>query len=120
MFYTTQNQSLSLVLSISDTQITESYSGVFIADVYFVSLYWDTSINHSRKKRSCFGHGRQKRSCVEPKDAPSPQNLTIIPVYDAKTDINYTLSTQHFNCLYWNGMRWTSDGCKVIHHNREH
>ncbi|KAL9976392.1 hypothetical protein ACROYT_G013690 [Oculina patagonica] len=51
--------------------------------------------SHKRKKRSCFGNRREKRSCVEVKDPPPtpPQskNVTVVPVYDSKTDQNYTL-----------------------------
>lgn len=92
-----------------------THSLCIIPGVYYVGLLWDKSQSNSRKKRSCFDNGRQKRSlCVEPKEAPKPVNITKIPTYNPDTDMNYTLSTQQFNCLYWSGKEWTSKGCKVI------
>lgn len=69
----------------------------------------------SRRKRSCFDSRRQKRSCIEPKDAPQPENVTIIPRYDPENDVNYTMSIQETKCLYWNkgAQKWVSNGCKV-------
>ena len=78
------------------------------------------SSQHARERRSitCFGHGRQKRACVGFKDPP-PKGViqTIIPQYDALTDVNYTMSITQSSCLYWSEDKgkWTSEGCKVIH-----
>lgn len=68
-----------------------------------------------RKKRSCFSRGREKRSCVELKDPPKPENITVKPVYDPKTDMNYTMSILEEECLFWDSTEeyWSSRGCKV-------
>ena len=68
-----------------------------------------------RQKRSCFGRGRKKRSCVETKDPPRPENITVKPVYDPKTDINYSMTVLEEQCLFWDTAeeRWSSRGCKV-------
>ena len=78
---------------------------------------------NKRKKRSCFGGKRQKRSCVEVKDPPPtpPQgkNVTVVPVYNSKTDQNYTLRVALGSCVYWSEERemWMTDGCQVSHVN---
>ena len=72
-----------------------------------------------RQKRSCFGHGRQKRSCVQVKDPPAPppegENITVVPVYDPRTDDNYTMRVALGSCVYWSDKRqmWTTEGCEV-------
>lgn len=72
-----------------------------------------------RSRRSCFGKRRQKRACVEDKDPPptpaTAVNKSIIPQYDPRTDVNYTVKIAKQNCLYWSDskQKWTSDGCKV-------
>ncbi|KAL9967119.1 hypothetical protein ACROYT_G025287 [Oculina patagonica] len=76
--------------------------------------------SHKRKKRSCFGNRREKRSCVEVKDPPPtpPQskNVTVVPVYDSKTDQNYTLRVALGSCVYWSEKRemWITDGCHAL------
>ena len=74
-----------------------------------------------RKKRSCFGRGRQKRSCVEFKDPPRPKNITVKPVYDPMTDVNYSLSIMEEECMFWDSTeeRWSSRGCKVSYHENK-
>ena len=75
--------------------------------------------SHKRDKRSCFGNGRQRRSCVEVKDPPPtpPQgeNVTVVPVYDSKSDQNYTLRVALGSCVFWSEQRekWTTEGCRV-------
>ena len=75
--------------------------------------------SHKRQRRSCFGNGRQKRSCVEVKDPPPvpPQreNITVVPVYDSKSDQNYTLRIALGSCVFWSEERekWIADGCTV-------
>ena len=75
--------------------------------------------SHKRAKRSCFGNRRQKRSCVEVKDPPltSPKgkNLTVVPVYDSKSDQNYTLRVALGSCVFWSEERekWITEGCQV-------
>ena len=77
------------------------------------------SSRNARERRSvpCFGHGRQKRACVGFKDPP-PKGVTktVIPQYDASTDVNYTMTITQSGCLYWSEEKdkWTSEGCKVI------
>ena len=68
-----------------------------------------------RRKRSCFTRGREKRSCIEIKDPPRPANITVKPVYDPRTDINYSMSVLEEECLFWDTAeeRWSSRGCKV-------
>jgi len=68
-----------------------------------------------RKRRSCFGKRRWKRSCVEFKELPKPENITLIPVYDPKTDVNYSMNVEEEECLFWNrtAEKWQSNGCKV-------
>ena len=83
--------------------------------------------SHKREKRACFEFGskRQKRSCVEVKDPPPtpPQSksATEVPVYDSKTDQNYTLRVALGSCLYWSEERemWITDGCQVSETNLE-
>ncbi|KAL9976396.1 hypothetical protein ACROYT_G013694 [Oculina patagonica] len=76
--------------------------------------------SHKRKKRSCFGNRREKRSCVEVKDPPptpaQSKNVTVVPVYDSKTDQNYTLRVALGSCVYWSEERemWITDGCQVL------
>ena len=75
--------------------------------------------SHNREKRSCFGNRRQKRSCVEVKDPPPtpPQgrNVTVVPVYDSKSDHNYTLRVAHGSCVFWSEEKekWITEGCRV-------
>lgn len=72
-----------------------------------------------RVRRECEGNSRRKkRSCVGVKDpptTPAPTPMTIIPVYDANTDVNYTLTSTVSFCGYWSEEKekWTTDGCKV-------
>ena len=72
-----------------------------------------------RRKRSCFGQGRQKRSCVEVKDPPPTpprsENVSVVPVYDSRTDYNYTLKVAQESCVHWSEERemWITDGCQV-------
>ena len=77
----------------------------------------------ARKRRDldsdCLSHnGRQKRGCVgvkTPPPTPSPTTRIIVPLYNASTDINYTMSVSVSGCLYWSEeeQKWTSEGCKV-------
>ena len=75
--------------------------------------------SHKREKRSCFGNGRKRRSCVEVKDPPPtpPQgeNVTVVPVYDFKSDQNYTLKVALGSCVFWSeeSEKWISEGCRV-------
>ncbi|XP_048586645.1 LOW QUALITY PROTEIN: polycystic kidney disease protein 1-like 2 [Nematostella vectensis] len=69
-------------------------------------------------RRDCGSHGRQKRSCVDIKDPPTtppPQNITIVPKFDAKTDVNVSLSGSMASCLYWSmeKQEWRSEGCQA-------
>ena len=85
---------------------------------YYIGILYENGegeLQSRRKKRSCSGGGRQKRSCVEVKEAPRPENITVKPVYDPKTDVNYSLSLLKENCLFWDSKeeRWLSRGCKV-------
>ena len=74
-----------------------------------------------RVVRSCKeSHGRQKRSCIgvkEPPTTPLPTPEVIVPKYDARTDVNYTMTVEMRSCLYWSEVKqsWTSEGCKVFH-----
>ena len=83
------------------------------------SLHSSVKEAYKRKKRSCLGSRRQKRSCVEVKDPPpSPpqsKNVTVVPVYNSKTDQNYTLRVALGSCVYWSEERqmWITDGCQV-------
>ena len=75
--------------------------------------------SHKREKRSCFGNRRQKRSCVEVKDPPliPPQskNVTVVPVYNSKSDHNYTVRVALGSCVFWSEERekWITEGCRV-------
>ena len=85
---------------------------------YYIGILYDKSEQErmrKRKRRSCFGKHRQKRSCVEFKELPKPENITLIPVYDPKTDANYSMNIEEEKCLFWNrkAEKWQSDGCKV-------
>ena len=101
----------------------EAYDMVLLHEVinrpgpYFIGILYEGNNEgpQSRKKRSCFGQGRQKRSCVEFKDPPKPENITVKPVFDPRTDRNYTISVQEEACLFWDSSeeRWLSRGCRV-------
>ena len=85
---------------------------------YYIGILYDNSEQErmrKRKRRSCFGKRRWKRSCVEFKELPKPENVTLIPVYDPKTDVNYSINVEEEECLFWNRKveRWQSNGCKV-------
>lgn len=84
---------------------------------YFIGILYEENNERPqrRKKRSCFGQGRQKRSCVEFKDPPKPENITVKPGFDPKTDKNYTMNIQEEACLFWDSSeeRWLSRGCRV-------
>ncbi|XP_068717180.1 polycystin-1-like protein 2 [Montipora capricornis] len=84
---------------------------------YFIGILYEQSQQkpERRKRRSCFGKGRQKRSCVEFKDPPQPENITVIPVYNPKTDANYSMNVKQEECLFWDSVKeqWLSRGCKV-------
>ena len=85
---------------------------------YYIGILYDKSEQErirKRKRRSCFGKRRHKRSCVEFKELPKPENITLIPVYDPKTDANYSLNAEEEECLFWNRKveKWQSNGCKV-------
>ncbi|KAK2571916.1 Polycystin-2 [Acropora cervicornis] len=85
---------------------------------YYIGILYDNSEQErmrKRKRRSCFGKRRWKRSCVEFKELPKPENITLIPVYDPKTDVNYSMNVEEEECLFWNrkAERWQSNGCKV-------
>ena len=77
------------------------------------------TVGLKRSRRSCFEHRRQKRACVEDKDPPPTVaafvNKTVVPQYDPRTDVNYTVNIDKQNCLYWSKTKqmWTSEGCKV-------
>ena len=85
---------------------------------YYIGILYDKSEQErirKRKRRSCFGKRRQKRSCLEFKELPTLENITLIPVYDPKTDVNYSMNVEEEECLFWNrtAEKWQSNGCKV-------
>ncbi|XP_068717189.1 polycystin-1-like protein 2 [Montipora capricornis] len=84
---------------------------------YFIGVLYNQSQEkpERRKRRSCFGKARQKRSGVEFKDPPQPENITVIPVYNPKTDANYSMNVKQEECLFWDSVKeqWLSRGCKV-------
>ena len=75
--------------------------------------------SHKREKRSCFGNRRQKRSCVEvknpPPTPPPSENVTVVPVYNSKSDHNYTLRVALGSCVFWSeeSEKWITEGCRV-------
>ena len=101
----------------------EAYDMVLLHEVinkpgpYFIGVLYEENNEgpQRRKKRSCFGQGRQRRSCVEFKEPPKPENITVKPVFDPRTDRNYTMSVQEEACLFWDSIeeRWLSRGCRV-------
>ena len=84
---------------------------------YYIGILYDKEAQRTkrRKRRACSRKGRQKRSCVEIKDPPRPENITVKPVYNPKTDVNYSMSIIEEECLFWDSKeeRWLSRGCKV-------
>lgn len=101
----------------------QSYDILLVHDLlskpgtYFIGILYEKNGDGAkrRKRRSCFGARRKKRSCVEFKDPPRPENITVKPAYDPKTDVNYSMSILEEKCLFWNSTeeRWESGGCKV-------
>ncbi|KAL9952074.1 hypothetical protein ACROYT_G039278 [Oculina patagonica] len=94
--------------------------------VHFIGIRLASKLNEeekrnrgSRSTRSCKDHhGRQKRSCIGVKDPPTtppPEAEIIVPQYDERTDLNYTMGVTMRSCLYWSEKKqsWTSEGCKV-------
>lgn len=94
--------------------------------VHFIGIRLASKLNEeakrnmgSRSTRSCKDrHGRQKRSCIGVKDPPTtppPKPEIIVPQYDERTDVNYTMVVTMRSCLYWSEKKqsWTSEGCKV-------
>ena len=77
------------------------------------------NLSHKKEKRSCLSGRRRKRSCVKVKDpAPTPpqtEKVSVIPVYDSKTDQNFTLKVALGSCVYWSEKfdKWISSGCRV-------
>ena len=87
---------------------------------YFLGVQGRSGTNsHKREKRSCFGNRRQKRSCVEVKDPPptpaQSENITVVPVYNSKSDHNYTVRVALGSCVFWSEERekWMTEGCRV-------
>lgn len=77
-----------------------------------------TTPGHVRRvRRGCSHNGRQKRSCVGVKDPPTtpPPILEIKPLFNATTDVKYTLSVSMGTCQYWNATAdaWSTEGCRV-------
>ena len=74
---------------------------------------------HKREKRSCYENRRQKRSCVEVKDPPptppQSENITVVPVYNSKSDHNYTVRVALGSCVFWSegSEKWITEGCRV-------
>ena len=62
-------------------------------------------------------HVRQKRWWITVKEPPTTpiSTMTIVPKYNNKADVNYSISVKIGTCLYWaeNKQDWTSEGCKV-------
>ena len=79
----------------------------------------NTRIKRKSAMKSCKdNNGRQKRSCIGVKDPPTtppPTPDIIVPQYNQRTDVNYTMLVTMRSCLYWSETRqaWTSEGCKV-------
>ena len=78
----------------------------------------NTSAGQGRRvRRGCSHNGRQKRSCVGVKDPPPtpPPIVVIKPLFNASTDVNYTLLVSMATCQYWNvtADAWSTEGCKV-------
>lgn len=110
-------------------RITSKMTGKLGIHYLGVQFFIGNSIDHAngtnqnarsmRVRRDCEGNSRRKkRSCVGVKDpptTPAPTPMTIIPVYDANTDVNYTLKSSVSFCGYWSEEKekWTTDGCKV-------
>lgn len=103
--------------------ITSKLTGMTGLHYLGLRFLQDTTITDNeilvRKRRDCTSSsGRQKRSCVGVKDPPTtppPTPVTVVPIYNPLTDINYTLTSTVSFCGYWNEEeeQWTSMGCKV-------
>ena len=90
--------------------------------VYYIGiLYWRniSADNYPRRKRrACFSTTRAKRSCVETRTPPPPLGVykeSIIPPYDPRVDMNYTIETDELSCRFWSHKegKWITEGCKV-------
>ncbi|XP_048585280.1 uncharacterized protein LOC5502169 isoform X2 [Nematostella vectensis] len=77
-----------------------------------------------RVRRDCGGSSRERRSCLLYKDPPPRPTQapgqggrleTVVPVFDEKRDVRYTIDKFQSSCKYWDVERevWTTKGCKV-------
>ena len=66
-------------------------------------------------KSAVKSHVRQKRWWITVKEPPTTPIPKIVPKYDSRTDVNYSMSVKIGTCLYWaeNKQDWTNDGCMV-------
>ena len=90
--------------------------------LYYLGILYSRNISADnyplRKRRSCFSTTRAKRSCVEIRTPPLPLGVykeSIIPPYDPRVDINYTIETDELSCRFWSHDegKWITEGCKV-------
>ena len=114
----TSNPYMSSLSSNVTGDIGVHYIGISLA---IETKETNTPNKQRRIERSCKeSHGRQKRSCIGVKDPPTtppPTPEVIVPKYDARTDVNYTMTVTMRSCMYWSEVKqaWTSEGCKVFH-----
>ena len=56
-----------------------------------------------------------EHQCVKIKVSPKRQETIVLPAYDHKTTVNFTLEVDSAGCLYWSEEEeeWKSEGCKV-------
>ena len=70
---------------------------------------------HDVLKSAVKSHVRQKRWWITVKEPPTTPIPKIVPKYDSRTDVNYSMSVKIGTCLYWaeNKQDWTNEGCMV-------
>ena len=90
--------------------------------VYYIGILYSRNISADnyplRKRRACFSTTRAKRSCVGTRTPPPPLGVykeSIIPPYDPRVDMNYTIETDELSCRFWSHKegKWITEGCKV-------
>ena len=92
------------------------FSSNFTGD-HFIGIRLVYDRTKSVLKSTAKSHVRRKRWWINVKEPPTNpiSTIKVLPKYDSKTDVNYSMSVKSRTCLYWaeNKQDWTNEGCKV-------